>query len=85
MEANPGKFQAMFLGKGEQPKLTLEIYDKTIPLKDKVKLLGVTNDFQLKVDDHINALRQTANRKVSVFSYVANFLNYEKGKILYYT
>ena len=36
MAANPGKLQVMFLGMIEQPKLTLEINDRTIPLTDKV-------------------------------------------------
>ena len=85
MAANPGKFQAMFLGMREQPKLTLEINNITIPLTDRVKLLGVTIDSQLKFDDHIKALCQTANRKVSAFSCVANFLNYKKRRILYNT
>ena len=44
MVANPDKFQAMFLGMREQPKLTLGINDITIPLMNKVKLLGVTTD-----------------------------------------
>ena len=85
MAANPGKFQVMFLGMKEQPKLTLEITDITIPLTDKVKLLEVTIDSQFKFDDLIKALCQTANRKVSAFSRVANFLIYEKGRILYNT
>ena len=78
MAANPGKFQVMFLGMKEQPKLTLKINDITIPHTDKVKLLGVTID-----SDHIKALCQTVNRKVSAFSRVANFLSHEKGKILH--
>ena len=45
----------------------------------------VTIDSQVKFDDHITALCQIANRKIRVFSRVANFLNYEKGKILYNT
>ena len=85
MAVNPGKFQVMLLGMRDQPKLTFEVDDRTIPLTDKVKLLGVTIDSQLKFDDHIKALCQTANRKISAFSHVANFLNYEKGKILYNT
>ena len=85
MATNPGKFQVMFLGMREQLKFTLEINDVTIPLTNKVRLLGVTIDSQLKSDDHINALCQTGNRKVSAFSRVANFLNHDKGKILYNT
>ena len=85
MTANPGKFQVMFLVIRDQPKLALKINDITIPLTGKVKLLGVTIDSQLKLDGHIKALCQTANRKVSAFSCVANFLNCEKGRILYNT
>ena len=84
MAANPSKFQVMVLGMREQTKLTLEINDITIPLMDKVKLLVVAIDSQLKFDDHIKAFCPTANRKVSSFSFVDNSLNYEKGKILYY-
>ena len=83
---NPGKFQVIFLGMREQPKLILEINDTTMPLTDKVKLLGVTIDSQLlKFDNHIKALCQIANRKVSAFSRVAPYLNQKKGKILYNT
>ncbi len=85
MAANPAKFQVMFLGLREEPKFILEINDKIIPLTDKVKLLGVTVDSQLKFDDHTKALCQKANRKVSAFSRVAPYLNQEKGKILYNT
>ena len=85
MAANAGKFQVMFLGMREQPKLTIEINDTAIPLTDKVKLLGVAIGSQLKFDDHKKALCQTPNREVSAFSHGANFLKYEEGKILYNT
>ena len=78
MAANPSKFQVIFLGMREQPKLILEIIDTTIPLMDKVKLLGVTIDSQLKFDDHIKALCQIVNRKVSAFSCVVPYLNQKK-------
>ena len=66
LAATHSKFQVMFLGMREQPKLILDIIDITTPLL-------------------IKALCQIANRKVSAFSRVTNFLNYEKGKILYNT
>ena len=56
MAASPNKFQLIFLGMREQPKLTLMINDITFPLMDKGKLLGVTIDSQYKFDDHIKAL-----------------------------
>ena len=56
MAANPGKFQVLFLGMREQPKLIFEINDTTVLPTDKIKLLGVTIDSQLKFDAHIKAL-----------------------------
>ena len=53
MAANPCKFQVMFLGIRKQPNLTLEINDAIIPLMDKVKLLEITTDSQMKFTDHI--------------------------------
>ncbi len=85
MAANPGKFQVMFLGLKEKPKFILEINDQIIPLTEKVKLLGVTIDSQLKFDEHVKALCKNTNKKVSAFSCVAPYLNNEKGKILYNT
>ena len=83
--ANRGKCQVLLLWMREEPKFTLEINDITIPLMDKVKLLGVMNDSKLKFDNHIKALCKTANKKISAFLRVAIYLNYEKGKILYNT
>ena len=78
MAANPGKFQVIFLWMREQPKLILESNDTTILLTDKVKLLGVTIDSQLKFDDHMKALCQIANRKVNAFSRVAPYVNQKR-------
>ena len=78
MAANPGKSHVMFLGMREQLKITLKINEITIPLMDKVKLLGVTIDSKLELDDHIKACYQIANKKFSAFSCVANYLNYER-------
>ena len=83
--ANPCKFQVVFLGVREQPKRTLENNDITFSLMDQVKLLEVAIGSQLKIGNHVKAFCQIANRKVSASSRVANFLNYEKGKILYNT
>ena len=85
MAANPEKLQVMFSGLKEKPTFILEINDKVIPLADKVKLLGVSIDSQLKFDDHLKALCQKVNRKVNAFSRLAPYLNHEKGKILYNT
>ena len=80
--ANTGQFQVMSLGMKEQPKLILEVDDEIIALGNKVELLGVIIDSQLKLQEHIKALCPKANRKESAFSRMASFLNHKKGKIL---
>ena len=85
MAANPCKFQVMFLEMKEQPKLILEINDEKTTLGNKVELLGVIIDSQLKFEEHTKALCPKANRKESAFSRVAPYLNDKKGKILYDT
>ena len=78
MAANPGKFQFMFLGMKEQPKLILETNDKIIILSNKFKLLGVIIDAQLKFEEHTKALCPQANRKVNALLRVAPYLNHER-------
>ena len=75
----------MFLGIREQLKFTLEINHITIPLMDNFHLLEVTIDSKLKFDDLMKALCQTASKNVSTCSRMANYLNSEKGKIIYDT
>ena len=75
----------MVLVMREQPKFTLEINDITISLMDKVELLGAIIGSKLKFDDDIKALCQTECKKLSAFSRVANYLNYDNGKTLYNT
>ena len=68
MAPNLGKHTVMFLGMREEPKFTPKINDITISLLDKVKLLGVTIDSKLKLDNHIKALCKTANKKTVLFT-----------------
>ena len=83
MVANPAKFKLMFLGLNQTHKLCLEVNNKIIPSSDTVKLLGVDIDSELKFDRHVKIMCAKTSRKVSAFSRVANFITFEKGKLLY--
>ena len=79
--ANPAKFQLMFLG-FENQDLNLCIGDKIIKQKDAVKLLGITIDRDLKLDQHINDICKTANFKVRSLFRLRQFLDQHHAKKL---
>ena len=83
MVANPSKFKIIFLGLHQTHKLSLEINDQIIPSSDTVKSLGMDIDSKLKFDSHVKTMCVKANKKVSAFSRVANFITFEEAKLLY--
>ena len=55
MQANPGKFQAIVLGKrGHGDCESFTAHDNTVKCEDSVKLLGVAIDHILNFDLHIS-------------------------------
>ena len=53
MQANPGKFQAIALGKrGQGDCESFTIHDNTVKCEDSAKLLGVTIDYMFNFDLH---------------------------------
>ena len=50
--------------------------------EDKVKLLGVTIDNQLKFDDHIKNMCKEAGKKINALARIAPYLNEDKRKFL---
>ena len=53
MVANTGKFQMMFLGKGTENEIIIEIDGVKITSSSSVRLLGVTLDKNLRFSAHI--------------------------------
>ena len=54
MKANPGKFQAIAVGKHTHSEnICFNLGDDIVKCEDSVKLLGVTIDFKLDFDEHI--------------------------------
>ena len=63
-------------------KSKVKVNGKEIVEEDKVKLLGVIIDNQLKFDDHIKHMCSEAGKKISALARIAPYLNENKRKIL---
>ena len=83
MVTNPAKFQAMFMGLGNDCKLCIEIDKIVVKSFDKVKLLGVIIDSKLKFDEHVKSICLKTNRYISALSRVAKINDKPKCKLLY--
>ena len=76
MQANPGKFQAIGVGKKTHDKnLTLNFSDTHIKCEDVVKLLGVDIDYQLNFYQHISNLCRKAGQQLNVLKRLSPFLS----------
>ena len=82
MVANPDKFQIMFLGIKNPTELSLNICGFDINAKLQVELLGVIIDHKLTFSNHIKALCQNANRKISALLRFRNMLDYKQTLVL---
>ena len=80
MEANPDKFQFMLLGKSVIPeKESLKFSNVEIQCVTSVKLLGVTLDYKLNFNEHINFLAAKAGAQLSALSRVRRFLDVDSN------
>ena len=72
LQANPGKFQFMVLGKKKRNSAKSIINTTEIEESRKVVLLGTTIDNLLIVNEHIHDLCRTANYKLHVLRRICN-------------
>ena len=77
MVANPEKYQLMFLGLKDDPKLCIEVK------YGYCKLLGITIDSKLNFKQHVQSMCKKTSNQVRAFSRIAPNLDYEKSTILY--
>ena len=64
MKANPDKFQAIAIGKKtNKHNLTFNLNGNNITCEDNVKLLGVTIDSNLNINNHISETCKKKKRK----------------------
>ena len=82
LQANPGKFQFMILGKKKRNSVKLIINTTEIEESRKVVLLGITIDNLLIFNKYIDNLCRTANYKLHVLRRIRKYLSLEKAKLL---
>ena len=82
LQANPGKFQFMTLGKKKRNLVKLIINTTEIEESRKVVLLGITIDNLLIFNEHIDNLCRTANYKLHPLRRIRKYLSLEKAKLL---
>ena len=83
LQANPGKFQFMILGKKKNRNSVKLIMNSTeIEENKKVVLLGITTDNLLTFNEHVDNLCRTANYKLHALRRIKRYLSLEKAKLL---
>ena len=82
LQANPGKFQFMILGKKKRNSVKLIINTIEIEESKKVVLLGIPIDNLLTFNGHIGNLCRTANYKLHALRRIRKYLSLEKAKLL---
>jgi hypothetical protein len=84
MEANPGKFQGLAVGKKTHNKTpTFSIQGANIECTNDVKLLGVTLDYLLNFDVHISNLCKKAARQINVLRRIGKHIPTNCRKVIY--
>ncbi len=88
MQANPSKFQFMFLksftSDAEVPEM-LEVNDTIIPCKEQVDLLGMTIDQKLKFDKHVDKICKNAARQLNVMYRFKGIFTLKEREAIYNT
>ena len=75
MKANPGKFQAIAVGKRTHSEnICFNLGENIVSCEDNVKLLGVTIDFKLDFDEHISNVCKKASRQLNVLKRIGGHL-----------
>ena len=82
LKANPGKFQFMVLGANKNDSFHLNVAGKVIPSSSEVKLLGITNDNELKFRKNIDELCRKASYKLHALQRIRRYLSVDKARIL---
>ena len=84
MQLNGDKCKLMMISTkpNNVEKCSVNVNRQIIKEEDKVKLLGVTIDNQLKFDDHIKNMCKEAGKKINALARIAPYLNEDKRKLL---
>ena len=84
MQATPGKFQAIMLGKnGHDLCTSIKIDDIDIKCEDHVKLFGVDIDYLLNFDVHSSNLCKKAVKQINFLLRLKQYLTTEVKLLIY--
>ena len=84
MIANPSKFHALLIKKGQTTTSgeRISIQGKTIKSENSVKLLGIQLDYKLNFDPHISALCKKAATQLNVLKRLRAYIGFDARKVL---
>ena len=84
MIANPNKFHALFVKKGQTNTcgINLDFQGHSIKSEETVKLLGVTLDYKLNFDPHISNLCKKAAAQLNVLKRLKSFIGFAEKDVL---
>ena len=80
---NPDKFQVMFLGTKSKTYLCLEINDRKTVSSPEVTLLGITIDWKLQFNRHVENICKKARKKTGALMRLKNKLDTSQKLFLY--
>ena len=84
MKANPGKFQAMFLGDGiDSESCQISVGDITLTGEKSITILGLDIDCKLTFTDHINKLCAKTSAQINAIMRIKSGLDRESKLALY--
>ena len=86
MKANPDRFQFMILSSSSLAPVELILDNSTciIP-QDCVKVLGITIDKQLNINEHISLCCTKAARQLNAFARISNYLNLNSRRAIHHS
>ena len=84
MNANPDKFQVIFVGKNAHDSIEpFLIGQANIKCEENVTLLGINIDFRLRFDNYVSYICKKASKQLAVLKGLGNFLT-KQGKLVIY-
>ena len=75
MNANPDKFQCIFLYRFGRPPISISVGGNTIPPSDSMKVLGVSLDNSLQYDSQISILCSKASIQINAMKRIGKYSN----------
>ena len=83
LDANPEKFQCMFMNRNGVIDANLSINDVNVESTDSIKVLGVTLDAKLNFNEHIKNLCNRASHQINALKRISRYLDID-GRLRIY-